>query len=139
MANKLIQLKDGNDNVYPEIHSFTFQNSVNTTNVADEANVEVPVNVPKTGIYIVFFSVAHCGGTYITMDSPYWTISGNGIAYVREAINLSINKTWDNSNVIAICLQLTAGTYTVKFTNHTGVPTDNTYPSTFSVQGVSVQ
>lgn len=98
--------------------------------------------VPREGIYIVNFSIAHCGASNISNPAgKYWKVQirrGNS-AYRpdsggRDEIVIPIGTEWDQ---IITATQMyyfyPTDTYYARFENRTGSPTDGTYNSRVTV------
>ena len=101
----------------------------------------VKINIDTPGVYLLNFSVCHCGGNGITDDNPSWSVVAPfNFFLARKILAIPIAKRWDDISGTATFIKyLDKGEYTFNFINSTGTSTDNTYYSTVFVTGVMVK
>ena len=126
-----------------DLHPIRVTQSVNFTNLADHDTVNTPdFTIPKTGMYIVTFSMAQCGATDISQVGAFWQVelidkSTSGHVYptpaIRQFFVLPVGNAWDSAVFTTMMFQLSAGDYYVIFKNYTGVTTNAMYGSTGAV------
>ena len=109
----------------------------NFTNLASGSSVTDSITIDEDIILgLVFFHIAHCGASNITVPGAYWSVSmTQGTTYIkpnkgRNGTVVPVAKSWDNSLYSSFYAEnISAGTYTLTFTNNTEIMTAN-YGST---------
>lgn len=117
-------------------------------NTADGETVTLDsFSVPQSGIYLIIFSLSHCGANRITKQGAFWSATlkvGDTIYYPwmtngTPSVCLPIPSAWDNLVSISTFYRLGPGVqHTVNFLNQTGINTDTVYDSRFSITAVLV-
>lgn len=130
----LTQLNSGSNFKYIEAYK-TF---VNLKNGESES---VKINIDTPGVYLLNFSVCHCGGSSITSNDPSWSVKAPfNFFLARKTLAIPIAKRWDDISGTATFIKyLDKGEYTFNFINETGTSTSDTYYSTVFVSGIMVK
>lgn len=100
-------------------------------NLASGSSVTLTItNTSEIKVGFITLCVCHCGASSITMNAPFWSVSGIPFAGSRNETNVPIAKVWDNTNIVTYPIfNLTATTRTLTFKNQTGIATNPTYNS----------
>lgn len=133
-TQSLTQLNSGSNFKYIEAYK-TF---VNLKNGESES---VKINIDTPGVYLLNFSVCHCGGSSITSNDPSWSVKAPfNFFLARKTLAIPIAKRWDDISGTATFIKyLDKGEYTFNFINETGTSTSDTYYSTVFVSGIMVK
>ena len=134
LCQSLTQLNSGSNFKYIEAYK-TF---VNLKNGESES---VKINIDTPGVYLLNFSVCHCGGSSITSNDPSWSVKAPfNFFLARKTLAIPIAKRWDDISGTATFIKyLDKGEYTFNFINETGTSTSDTYYSTVFVSGIMVK
>lgn len=116
---------------------------VNAVNVQGNESVDVDIIIKQNGLYLLLFQIAHCGANATTSENPFWGITGferYNAGIMRSQMDIPIAKNWDTICGSCCCLQyLYTGTRTFKFTNYTGIATNPSYDSSFTVIAIKIK
>lgn len=140
------------DNVEEEIDTKTNRATINTAiskmGLGNGSSVSTnEITVEKTGLYAVNFIIQMCGASQITNVGAYFTLQllVNNVAKSLHSLDSAdtivapIPKVWNYATMATAYVSLNEGdVVNAKFTNNTGVATNDVYNSKFGIKLIKV-
>lgn len=114
----------------------------NFTGFSDGDYITLSLKPNRTGLFLVFCQVCHCGASDITKNNAYWDVVGfiehNHGLNRRQRLCIPISNARDSvsGSVYSPMIMYEGQTYNFTFTNATGSTTDSQYGSNISVSAL---
>lgn len=120
-----------------------YEQVYNRVGINDEEIVEVPLDLPLSGFYLVQAWVSPCAASEAAKESPFFTcqILNNDTALTigsRKTVSINIAKVWDYDNVITFTVYASQGSIKAVFTSYMGRQLSTQYGSNFGIRFIKL-